>query len=243
MKERAATPSLHLLHKPRAGSMYITILFTSRLVIQDSDLSSTVAIDSFQTDRQGGFFAEPRFSKLSRHLASRLYVAQTFSIFRPLGNELPSREPCLAGPLHLLALSAEAAEATAVLLALVLALVLILTSVGVVVVIVVVVAATVCHNELCAVVLRSTLSNGHDDWGVVGRRSHSAGTEVSGWQTTCNIGTQESLTVASVVDTLEEYELSRIRSLAGVEGVAQILHLLYFSTEQIKSSRVVPTVI
>lgn len=52
----------------------------------------------------------------------------------------------------------------------------------------------------------------------------SADTEVTGGETTSDISGEETLSVTSVVDTLEEGELSWVRRSGGVERVTQILN-------------------
>lgn len=62
--------------------------------------------------------------------------------------------------------------------------------------------------ELCAVVLRSTLSHGHNDGLVVRAGGQCADAVVSRWQATLDIRRESTLTISSVIDTLEESKLT-----------------------------------
>lgn len=58
---------------------------------------------------------------------------------------------------------------------------------------------------------------------MVGSTSHGADTVVTGGKTTSNRGAKTSITVARIVDTLEEGELRGIQRLVRGEGVTQVL--------------------
>src|SRR3569833_1512405 len=79
------------------------------------------------------------------------------------------------------------------------------------------------NRELAAVVLGTSLGNGHDDGLVVGSRRQGAHAEVAGGKASGDHGLKKPLAVASIVDTLEEGELGRTRRGLGVQALAQIL--------------------
>lgn len=94
-------------------------------------------------------------------------------------------------------------------------------SVGIVVVVVVVCVAS--NSESDTVILRTTLSNRHDDRLVVGSTGHGADTVVSSRQTTGNVSSEQTISVTSIVDTLEESELSTVKRRGRIQAVAGVL--------------------
>src|SRR3569833_2994114 len=79
------------------------------------------------------------------------------------------------------------------------------------------------NRELAAVVLGTSLGNGHDDGLVVGSRRQGEHAEVAGGKASGDHGLKKSVAVASIVDTLDEGVLGRIRRGLGVQALAQIL--------------------
>lgn len=74
-----------------------------------------------------------------------------------------------------------------------------------------------------AIILGTTLGDGHQDRLVVGGTCHGADAVVASGQTARDGRGEGALAVAGVVDTLEEGELGRVRGRAGVLRVAHVL--------------------
>ena len=88
---------------------------------------------------------------------------------------------------------------------------------------VVVVATTIADREIAAVLLRTTLSDRHQNRLMVRRASHGADAVVTLGQAAGHVGGEKALSVASIVDALEENELGGVKGLGGVVGSAGIL--------------------
>lgn len=88
----------------------------------------------------------------------------------------------------------------------------------------VVVATLLATNgEANAVILSTTLSDGHEDGLMVGRGRHAAQAVVAGGETAGDLGREEATAVAGVVDALEKGKLLGVQRLLGVEGLARVL--------------------
>ena len=101
----------------------------------------------------------------------------------------------------------------------VLAIVVVLTAAVVVVVIVV----GGSDGELVAVILSTTLGDGHQDGLVVGGGEHGADTVIAGGQTTSDGSGEETVAVAGIVDALEEDEAGGVKGLVRGQRAAQVL--------------------
>ncbi|KAK1238366.1 hypothetical protein MKX07_006512 [Trichoderma sp. CBMAI-0711] len=110
----------------------------------------------------------------------------------------------------------------AVVLAVV-AVVLAVVAVVLAIVAIVAIVAVATNGEADAVILSTTLSHGHQHRLVVGSRGHGAQAVVSGGQAVGNGGRQQTLAVASIVDTLEEDKELRVQGLGGVQRVTGAL--------------------
>ena len=97
------------------------------------------------------------------------------------------------------------------------------TIVTVVTVVATVVAVASSDGEVLAVVLGSTLGNGHQDRLMVGGGRHGAHAVVASGQPAGDGGRDETLAVSGVVDTLEESELGRIQRCGRAQRVSEVL--------------------
>jgi len=100
------------------------------------------------------------------------------------------------------------------LLTVVLTVVLSVVLAAVVTAVVATVTSTNCESY--TVILRTTLSNGHDNRLMVGGRGDRASTVVTGRETSLERGSEKTIAVTSVVDTLEESKVLSIRRVVGV---------------------------
>jgi hypothetical protein len=105
-----------------------------------------------------------------------------------------------------------------------LALTLTLTTLALALTAVVVVATGAANGEPNAVVLSTTLSDGHKHRLMVTSRGHGADTIVSSGQTFREGGSEFSVTIAIVVDTLEEGKGLGVKRLLRVGVSSEILH-------------------
>lgn len=86
-------------------------------------------------------------------------------------------------------------------------------------------AATVATNsEFVAVILGTTLGDGHQNGLMVGSTRHGADTVVSSGQASSDGGLQVTIAIAGIVDTLEEDKLGSIQGSVGRQGVTHILN-------------------
>lgn len=99
--------------------------------------------------------------------------------------------------------------------------VVIVGSGGVVVTTVVVICSP--NSKLRAIIRRTTLRNRHENKLMVRRGSHSANTVIARRKSSSNSRREPALSITSIVDSLEEGELSGIEGSGGVQGVAEIL--------------------
>jgi hypothetical protein len=86
------------------------------------------------------------------------------------------------------------------------------------------VAATATDSEPHAVILSATLSNGHKHRLMVAGRSHRANTVFSSGKTGSEVGRQEPVAIACVVDTLEEGKVLGIQRVGWVLLTVHVLH-------------------
>jgi len=100
------------------------------------------------------------------------------------------------------------------LLTIVLTVVLSVVLAAVVTAVVATITSTNCESY--TVILRTTLSNGHDNRLMVGGRGDRASTVVTGRETSLERGSEKTIAVTSVVDTLEESKVLSIRRVVGV---------------------------
>jgi len=87
-----------------------------------------------------------------------------------------------------------------------------------------VVASAISNLETDAIVLGSTLGNRHKHRLVVARRSHGADAIKAYGEATGKISTQQSVSIASVVDSLEEGKFFGIEGLGWVGIATQVLN-------------------
>ena len=107
--------------------------------------------------------------------------------------------------------------------ALVVVATLVVVAALVVVATVVVVTTVASHGEADAVILGSALGDRHQHGLVVGSRRHAADAVVAGGQATRDVGGQQAIAVAVVVDALEEGKLGGVQGPRRVEGSAGVL--------------------
>lgn len=131
----------------------------------------------------------------------------------------------------LVAATSEEVVATVILtiiLVLVVLTVILLAIIEVVTTVVLAITAVVAaiagaNSETDAVILGTALGNRHDNRLVVGSCSHGAETIVASGQATLDVGRQQTVAVALVVDALEEDELSGVKRLGRVGITAGVL--------------------
>jgi hypothetical protein len=70
-------------------------------------------------------------------------------------------------------------------------------------------------SKFRAIVLGTTLGNRHDHRLVIGRTGHSAYAVETRWQTVRNLGLQQSVSVASIIDTFEENKVVGVGRSSG----------------------------
>lgn len=85
------------------------------------------------------------------------------------------------------------------------------------------IAAGTADTKVSAVLLRSTLSDGHQDRLVIGGTGHGADAITTRGQTSSHLGGKPTLAITGIVDALEESKLPGIKGLGGVQGVAGVL--------------------
>jgi len=95
-------------------------------------------------------------------------------------------------------------------------LTVVLAIVAAVVATVVAATAATANSEPHTVILRTTLSDRHDNRLMVGGRGDRASTVVTGRETSLERGSEKTIAVTSVVDTLEESKVLSIRRVVGV---------------------------
>lgn len=83
--------------------------------------------------------------------------------------------------------------------------------------------SALANSELLAIVLSTTLRNGHKYRLMVRRRSHATHSVETLWQTIGHSSGKKTLVVSGIVDSLEEHERLWIRGVAGLQTVTQIL--------------------
>jgi hypothetical protein len=121
------------------------------------------------------------------------------------------------------ALAAVVAALTAVVAAIVTTVVAAIVTTVVAAIVTTVVAAVVGNLEPDTVVLGATLSDGHKYRLVVTGGCHAADTVETLRETRLEISAQETLTVAGVVDTLEESKLLSVEGLVLVRVASKVL--------------------
>lgn len=94
---------------------------------------------------------------------------------------------------------------------------------AVVLTIAIVAAIASADSEADAIILGTALGNRHDDRLVIGSRSHGAETVVASGQAALDIGRQQTIAVALVIDALEEDKLGRVKRLGRVGITAGVL--------------------
>ena len=99
-----------------------------------------------------------------------------------------------------------------------------LTAIAVLTVVLTLFGSSIGGNcKVLAVLLRSSLSDRHQDRLVVGGTRHGADAVVASGKTAVNDCLKVTLAVSGIVDTLEEGKLLGIKRLLGVEAVARVL--------------------
>jgi hypothetical protein len=101
-------------------------------------------------------------------------------------------------------------------------LTIVLTVVLTIVLTVVTAVVATTNSKPHTVILRTTLSDGHDNRLMVGSRSDGAGAVVTRGETGLECRSEKTITIPGVVDTLEECESLSIRRVVGV--VAHVLN-------------------
>lgn len=132
--------------------------------------------------------------------------------------------PLIALVLALVAAIVVVVVVIATVVVVVVATVVVVVVVATAVVVVIVVGASTTNREVAAVLLGTTLGNGHQNGLMVGSTGHGADTVAASRETTSDFSGELTVAVTSIVDTLEEGKDSGIQGLGGVQGVASVLN-------------------
>jgi hypothetical protein len=78
-------------------------------------------------------------------------------------------------------------------------------------------------NELCTIISRAALRNGHEHELMVRRRRQRADAIVASWKPPCDRRLEQAIAVSCVIDALEESELCGIERFFRIQSIAKIL--------------------